>query len=722
MRLVSRLGGSGRVRRGSWSWQRFALLLAVGLVSAGLGYAAYRTHLLRRLEQQTIDTRFDVRGARPEETSGFVVVGIDDVTSQRFGALHLNTHFPPPRAYTARVVENLHRAGAKVIVLDLEIEHERAGDAQLLNAIEIAAPVVLLTHLVNGRTGETGLLGGEEMVREVRARAGDNQFRADSDSAVRSMQYSIRGLRTAGVVIAEAASGHPIPPSLFGGPRARVPIGYSGPAGTVRSIHYSSVYEDRFPHALVAGKVAIIGPTGSSLGDTHPVPVGGGAPMPGSEIIANAAASVLHGLPLLNASEAATLVTIVLLALLVCLAGLWLDALGVAVAGICLLIGWSVAAQLAFNAGTILDYGDPAAALLLATGGAVLAGLWAERRETRRLREAFAADSGVVEDVLRPSGHRPIEPTAIIAGYRIEEPIARGGMGVVYRATQLALQRSVALKLIAAERAQDPEFRERFKLESQLAASIEHVNVIPVYEAGEDDGLLFISMRLVDGTDLARVLVHDGPLDPVRTCRLAGQLAAALDAAHEHGLVHRDVKPANVLLTRDVPEHLYLTDFGVAKRVGADSDVTAAGRWVGTLDYLAPEQIRGETPSGAVDVYALAGVLHHCLTGGVPFPRENDAALLWAHVNAPPPAASSLRPGIPDAVDQVIARGMAKDPAERFPTAVELAQALERALGIELRAATPEPTPQRAGAVTAPAGREASEQGSDAPAPTVISD
>ena len=216
--------------------------------------------------------------------------------------------------------------------------------------------------------------------------------------------------------------------------------------------------------------------------------------MPGSEIIANAAASVLHGLPLRDASEAATVLTIVLLALLVCLAGLWLGTLGIAAAGICLLIGWSIAAQLAFNSGTILDYSDPAASLLLASGGAVLVGLWAERRETRRLREAFAADSGFVEEVLRPSGHRPIEPTAIIAGYRIEEPIARGGMGVVYHARQLSLDRAVALKLIAAERAEDPEFRARFKLESQLAASIEHVNVIPVYEAGEDDGLLFISM------------------------------------------------------------------------------------------------------------------------------------------------------------------------------------------------------------------------------------
>ena len=700
------------------------LLLAVALAAAGLGYVAHRSHLLRRPEQQTIDTRFQIRGPRPQLTSGIVVVGIDNASIQRLGELHLQNHFPFPYRFTAQVIDHLHRAGAKLIVLDMQITEpeSEADDEALLQAIDRARPMVLLTELVDARTGKTNLLGSEEKVREVGARAGDNQFPPDTDGAVRSMQYSIRGLRTAGVVIAEVDTGRPVSTALFGGARTLVPIDYSGPPGAVRSLHYSSVYEDRFPRALVAGKIVVIGDIAPSLGDTDQTPVGSGTPMPGSEIIANAAASVLHGLPLRNASEAATLLAIALLALLVCGAGLWLDTLGVAVTGIALLLGWSVAAQLAFNSGTILDYSDPAASLLLASGGTVLGGLWSDRRETRRLREAFAADAGLVEDVLRHSGHRPIEPTAIIAGYRIEQPIARGGMGVVYRATQLSLHRTVALKLIAAERAQDPEFRARFKLESQLAASIEHVNVIPVYEAGEDDGLLFISMRLVDGTDLARVLGQDGPLAPLRTCRVIAQLAVALDAAHAHGLVHRDVKPANVLLTRDAPEHVYLTDFGVAKHIGAGADVTVAGRWVGTLDYLAPEQIRGESASGAVDVYALAGVLHHCLTGEVPFPRENDAALLWAHVNGTPLPASSLRPGIPVDVDRVIARGMAKDPADRFGTPTELARALESALGVELRGAAPEPSgAPDAGALPTSASEPLS-QDPGAAASTVISD
>ena len=403
--------------------------------------------------------------------------------------------------------------------------------------------------------------------------------------------------------------------------------------------------------------------------------------MAGDEVLANETATVLTGIPLRKASGLATVLLIVLLALLVCGAGLRLGTLGVALAGLGTLVLWSLAAQLAFNSGTLLDYSDPAASLLLAAGGTVLVGLWADSRERRRLRDLFAADStAVVEEVLHSTGHRPLEPTAIIAGYRIERAIGRGGMGVVYRATQLALERPVAIKLIATERAQDPVFRARFERESRLAASIEHPNVIPVYEAGEDDGLLFIAMRLVEGTDLSDLLDRAGALEPARTVRLIGQLAGALDAAHAHGLVHRDVKPANVLLTRD--EHLYLTDFGVAKHIGAGEGVTQAGQWVGTLDYLAPEQIRGEAAGASADVYALAGVLYHCLTGEVPYPRENDAAKLWAHVNADPPTPSRVRPGLPQAIDEVIARGLAKDPAARFHSAVELAYACAQALGI----------------------------------------
>jgi serine/threonine protein kinase len=405
--------------------------------------------------------------------------------------------------------------------------------------------------------------------------------------------------------------------------------------------------------------------------------------MAGPEILANTAATVLRGVPLRMPPGWVTLALIVGFALTIGVVGLRFGTLVVALTGLGLLVLWALATQRAFDSGAVLDFSDPAAALILATVGVAIVALWADNGERRRLRELFASDAtAVVADVLSPSGSRSLEPTAIIAGYRIEAAVGRGGMGVVYRATQLALERPVAIKLIATERAQDPVFRSRFERESRLAASIEHVNVIPVYEAGEDDGLLYIVMRLVEGVDLAQLLEHDGSLEPARAARLVGQLAGALDAAHARGLVHRDVKPANVLLTLDEPEHLYLTDFGVAKQLGAGGGMTRAGGWVGTLDYLAPEQIRGEATGPGGDVYALAGLLCHCLTGRVPFPRETEPAKLWAHVNAAPPAPSRMQPGLPAAIDDVVARGMAKAPEERFQSAGDLARACARALEV----------------------------------------
>jgi predicted ATPase len=313
----------------------------------------------------------------------------------------------------------------------------------------------------------------------------------------------------------------------------------------------------------------------------------------------------------------------------------------------------------------------------------------AARRIARAVDLAWAASGTVpaaaVSDPFLPHA---LEPAAIVAGYRIESAIGRGSMGVVYRATQLSLDRPVALKLIATEHVEDHVFRERFRQEARLVAAIEHVNVIPVYEAGEEDGLLFIAMRLVNGTDLAHVLARVGVLAPARAALLTRQLAGALDAAHTHGLVHRDVKPANILLTFDEPEHLYLTDFGVAKHISSTAGLTKAGHWVGTLDYLSPEQIRGEAVGTAADIYALAGVLHHSLTGQVPFPREGDAAKLWAHINSRPPAASRLRPSLPSAIDGVIARGMSKDPLARFRTAADLADACAEALEVAAADAT----------------------------------
>jgi serine/threonine protein kinase len=277
----------------------------------------------------------------------------------------------------------------------------------------------------------------------------------------------------------------------------------------------------------------------------------------------------------------------------------------------------------------------------------------------------------------------------VIGGYRIEAGIGRGGMGVVYRAEQLGLGRQVAVKLIAPEFAEDPDFRQRFERESRLAASIEHPNVIPVHEAGEVDGVLYIAMRYVEGTDLRALLQGQGRLEPPRAAYIVSQVAAALDAAHAYGLVHRDVKPANVLIASvGGREHAYLTDFGLTKHTTSLGGLTKTGAVVGTIDYVAPEQIQGDALDARTDVYALGCVLHQALTGQVPYVRDSDVAKMYAHLSEPPPTATSLVPGLPGELDGVIARAMAKDPDARYPSAGDLGRA---ALAATERRAPAEP-------------------------------
>jgi ABC-type branched-subunit amino acid transport system substrate-binding protein/DNA-binding beta-propeller fold protein YncE len=259
------------------------------------------------------------------------------------------------------------------------------------------------------------------------------------------------------------------------------------------------------------------------------------------------------------------------------------------------------------------------------------------------------------------------------AGYRVEELIGRGGMGIVYRATDLSLQRPVALKLIAPELADDEQFRRRFLKEPRLAASLDHPNVIPIYDAGEHDGQLYLAMRYVHGDDLKTVLHRERVFAPERALRILGAIAGALDAAHRRGLVHRDVKPANVLLDED--EHPYLTDFGITKRTGGES--TDTGRAVGTLDYLAPEQIRGEPVDGRSDQYALGCVLYECLAGAPPFRRETEAATLWSHLQEEPPPLA----GHPE-LDPPLSTALAKEKEARYGTCAELTDAARAALGL----------------------------------------
>jgi Protein kinase domain len=248
-------------------------------------------------------------------------------------------------------------------------------------------------------------------------------------------------------------------------------------------------------------------------------------------------------------------------------------------------------------------------------------------------------------------------------------------MGVVYEATQLSLNRTVALKVLAPHLSDDAAFRERFRREGQIQAAIDHPNIVTVYEAGETEHGLFIAMRLVPGSTLKDMIVA-GELDAGRSLKILRPVADALDTAHEAGLIHRDVKPQNVLVTGR--GHAYLADCGITKAVG-ETGLTQTGQFVGTVDYMAPEQIRGEEVTGRSDVYALAAVLFECLAGVVPYSRPSDVAVLYAHMSDPPPKVTQPRPDLPGELDEVIARGMAKDPSQRFATPGALLEAAERA-------------------------------------------
>jgi YVTN family beta-propeller protein len=269
-----------------------------------------------------------------------------------------------------------------------------------------------------------------------------------------------------------------------------------------------------------------------------------------------------------------------------------------------------------------------------------------------------------------------------LAGYQITSLLGRGGMGVVYLAEQLGPHRQVALKLLLDPVAAGEAFRERFLRESELAAAIDHPNVLPVYDAGETDGVLWIAMRYVPGIDLAALLHRDGPLAPEQALAIGGQVAGALDAAHTQGLVHRDVKPANILLAVEdgAVGHAYLADFGLTKRVGGARGVTVSGQVLGTIDYVAPEQVEGGPVDGRADQYSLGCVLFECLTVTVPFQRDSELAVLWAHVHDPPPRVRDHRPELAAALDDAIGRALAKAPGDRYPSCAALVAAAQAAL------------------------------------------
>ena len=269
------------------------------------------------------------------------------------------------------------------------------------------------------------------------------------------------------------------------------------------------------------------------------------------------------------------------------------------------------------------------------------------------------------------------------AGYRIEALLGRGGMSVVYRAENIRLGNKVALKLLSEELADDESFRERFVRESRTAATLNHPNIVTIYDAGDSEGLLYIAMRLVDG-DLKAHLRREGPLAPDHALAIAAQVGSALDAAHARSLLHRDVKPANILLEPGepgAPPIAYLADFGLTKHLESRSGITASGQFVGTIDYMSPEQIEGRDVDARTDIYSLGCVVFESLAGATPFRRETEVAVLWAHMRDDPPPLTEVRSDLPREVNTVLAKAMAKAPEERHSSCRELVADLRHALG-----------------------------------------
>ena len=321
-----------------------------------------------------------------------------------------------------------------------------------------------------------------------------------------------------------------------------------------------------------------------------------------------------------------------------------------------------------------------------------------------------------------------------VASYRLDEQIGWGGMAVVYRALDVRLDRWVALKILAPEIARDGSFRQRFISESRAAAAVDHPHIIPVFEAGEAGGVLFIAMRYVGGGDVRTLFRRLGPLDAARVTSIVTQVAAALDASHSIGLVHRDVKPANMLLGTvgggGRPDHVYLADFGLSKQALSTAGLTLTGQFVGTLDYMAPEQIEARPVDGRADLYALACAAFEMLSGALPFRRDQDLGRVFAQLSQAPPALTARRPDLPPAVDQVLARALAKSPGDRQGSCLEFAAALRTACGLEwgagglLQSGPPrtvtEPAapsrPASPGGRAGSAGRPAGPPGAQAPA------
>jgi CHASE2 domain-containing sensor protein/predicted Ser/Thr protein kinase len=590
-----------------------------------------------------------------------VIVGLDA------GSLAaIDKQLPIPRRYWAQLIDRLHADGARLIAMDLQFigSTDRADDRALTAAISRSRPVLLATH--DSAQGRVPVPAGVRNPASIGAATGSVGVLTDSDGVIRRMPYAPVSLAAFPVRAAELLLGQPISDSHF--PDNAAWIDYAGPPGTIPTFAFSDVLAGRIRQGALTGKTVLVGETDPVAKDVFQTGVSA-APMAGTEVLANSLDTILDGFPLAPAGGIVGVLLIVILGALPALVALRHAALFILLASATAVGVLLVGVQIAFDDGRIVTLTSPLLALLVSAAGSSAVDFFIEGRARRSLEESI--DRLV----------KQIKEGDVIGSYHVERVVARGGMGVIYAATQVGLGRQVALKVIAPELAQDPLFRERFKREALMAALIEHPNVVPVYEAGEDGGLLFLAMRFIAGTDLRTMIAEHGRLEPQRAAGLLGDVAAALDAAHRRGLVHRDVKPANVLVTQeDGHDRAYLADFGLSKRTDSDSAMTQTGAVLGTVNYIAPEQLDEEDVDFRADIYALGCMCFELLTGRVPFVRDSELATMFAHASSPVPKARELRPELPESIEAVIARAMAKRPQDRYASAGEFAAAVATAL------------------------------------------
>lgn len=654
------------------------LLMALAILVAPVtGLILWGTGAVQRVEIESEHWRFQLRGADPGAVSGVAVAMFDEATLEELGE-----QWPPPRSTHARVIDSLSRAGATVIAYDVAFTEPSArgadDDRALSDAARRAGNVVFAATKAapdGGTETLAWLPGGRDHLTRIGATAGYTGFQVNRDWPVSSIPGRWSGLDSFAVAAA-AGAGATVPPSTFADGDAK--IRFAGPAGTVRTVPVADLLAGRVDPALLRGRVVVVGTDLTTPSDRLATTAPGNDTLPGAEIHAQAVQNALDGSFMRQTGAPLDVLIILAMGLVVPAAGLALRRqVWAAVAAVAALAAFLAAAQAAFASGVIVPVIAPLIAFLISIGAWLVVSYMRADAERRDLRRRFAAaDQAAVAQVLdgtQVGGEAAAE--LIAPGYRLTEVLGRGSAGVVYRGEEMRTGRAAAVKVLAPEVAGDPGFRERFRREARVAAQLEHPNVLPVFDAGDDDEVLFMAMRLVEGPDLGTQLREQGPLAPREALRITDAVASALDAAHARGLVHRDVKPANVLVDQAAGGHVYLTDFGIA-RSDHEGTISRHGDVLGTAGYAAPEQIMGEPAGPAADVYGLAALLFAMLAGHAPYARDSAGASLSAALSQPPPPV----PGHPE-LDELMARALSRDPAARPASGADLARSARAAMG-----------------------------------------